>query len=116
MARSGERGGLPPDTLSLVGRRIADGQLPEPLRASLVRLLAWTADAAARDLLIGLAARGRTLLGRVRLAPPTPVALAALEVLAAHWSHDRDAAKVLERALSGRDPALRAAAARRGGS
>lgn len=110
LVRSAEGRALPPRTLGVLTRRIRDGDLPEPLRASLVRLLAWSAEVEARDALIGLAVRGRTLLGRLRLAPATPVALAALEVLADRWSGDPTAADVLKRALRGRDPAIRAAA------
>ena len=52
----------------------------------------------------------RTLLGKPRLAPPSPEVRAAIAGLARTWKHDRRARPLLEAAARSRDADLAGAA------
>jgi hypothetical protein len=60
--------------------------------------------------LVRIASRGKTLLGRVRLAPRSVEMLAALTALARGWGTHPAAAPVLAEALRSSDPEILRAA------
>jgi len=102
-------GGCPAPVLPLVSRRVEDGGDGE-LRALAIRVLGASAEPAAVQTLVRLASRGRTLLGRVRLAPRSPETLAALAALARGWAGHPAAAPVLAEAVRSSDPEILRAA------
>jgi hypothetical protein len=66
-----------------------------------------------RDWLVSRVTTRAGLMRRARLAPRTPVRLAALQALAAAWGEDPAAVEVLQLARAGADAEMRAAAASR---
>jgi hypothetical protein len=78
------------------------------------RLLAVNALARERredvlDALLQLSVGGRSLLGRTRLSPKTPVLVAVIRALSTTWSHEPRAAGVIAAAARSSDPELRQA-------
>jgi hypothetical protein len=59
--------------------------VPDDLRLLAVQALGNSQDSHALDGLIALADGGRNFLGRQKLAPKSPVVLAALRALAVAW-------------------------------
>jgi hypothetical protein len=88
-----------------------DSRVGEDLRILAVRALGRSGDQSGRDALLHLVDGGRTLLGRPRLAAPTPICVAAVRALAEGWRRDSIAALVLTLARSSSHPELRQAAA-----
>jgi hypothetical protein len=83
-----------------------------PESADEMRLLAVTAlgrikHAIFLDALLHLADGGRSLLGRPRLPPKSPVLLAVIRALAESWSTDPRAATILALAAESSDPEVR---------
>src|SRR5690606_27326429 len=102
--------GLPASAVPLVLERTGDESLSNDVRAQLIRLLRGERSAAVVERLIRLAAPGKSLLGRPRLAAATPVTRAAVATLAALRPVEERARQVLELAAVSDDPDLRAAA------
>lgn len=102
-----------PETLvpSLLKRVVTAGGRPEALRVLGIESLAGARSPLVRDALAELASAGRSLLGKVRLADPSPLSLAALAALARDWSEDEKVRPLLDAGRKARDPATRAAAA-----
>jgi hypothetical protein len=96
----------------LVAALAVSSRVIEELRVLAVRALGRSDDTRARDTLLQLVDGGRTLLGRPKLAPATPVSVAALRALAEGWSRDPGAATVLALAGTSADPGLRQAVMR----
>lgn len=94
----------PPAALPLVTRRVDDRGGDPELRALAIRVLGAAGDPMAVQTLVRLASPGRSLLGRVRLAPRSPEMLAALAALARGWSGHPAAAPVLAEARRSADP------------
>ena len=105
--------GCPHELEPLVAQVAADADADEALRVIAVSALgrARGCDACLDDLL-ALVDGGRTLLGRPKLAPPTPVVVAAVRAIAQGWSGDPRTASVLKLAAGSADPKLRRAALR----
>lgn len=99
----------PDDAVPIVIRRAHDPKFPSELRVLAIRALRGVSSPAARDALLRLASRGRTLFGRPKLAPRSPEMLAALSGLAASWAEDSRASAVIGRAKKSRDREIRAA-------
>jgi hypothetical protein len=97
--------GCPAPVLPLVSRRAEDAGDPE-LRALAIRVLGGSPEPAAVQTLARIATRGRTLLGRIRLAPRTPEMLAALTALARGAAGHPAAAPVLAEARRSADPEI----------
>jgi hypothetical protein len=74
-----------------------------------IRALGGTRAPAARDALLELTRGGRTFLGREKLAPKSPMLIAALRALAAAWATNPAARRVLARAGASPDPDIRTA-------
>ena len=64
----------------------------------------------ARTTLIEIATAGKTIFGRPRIAPKTPLVLAALRALTAAWKGHADVEPIFKSARRSKDPAVRAAA------
>ncbi|HVH13659.1 MAG TPA: HEAT repeat domain-containing protein, partial [Longimicrobium sp.] len=94
----------PAAVLPLVTRRVDDRAGDPELRALAIRVLGASGDPMAVQRLLRLASSGRTLLGRVRLAPRSPEMLAALTALARGWGSHPAAAPVLAEAMRSPDP------------
>lgn len=94
-----------------VGAIVADPHAAPELRGMAARALGRCRDRRALPLLLAQVDGGRTLLGRPRLAPRSPVMLAALRALADGWSADRRAGTFLELAAGASDPDIRRAVA-----
>jgi hypothetical protein len=93
----------PPAALPLVRRRVDDRAGDPEMRALAIRVLGASGDATSVQSLVRLASHGRTLLGRVRLAPRSPEMLAALTALARGWSGHPAAAPILAEARRSSD-------------
>ncbi len=86
-------------------------KMSDDLRVLAARALARCREGIARDALLKLVDGGKTLLGRPRLAPPTPLCVAAVRALAEGWAKDPAASAALQLAAASPDPDLRQAAA-----
>lgn len=102
--------GVPENTIPLVLARAKDGELKDTIRSAAIRVLGRVDQPVALRTLLELAAEGKGLLGGLKLARPGPATLAAVAALAEGWSEHPEAAPVLARARSSRDPAMREAA------
>jgi hypothetical protein len=99
-----------PETLvpTLVSRVIRSGQ-DHDLRAMAIKALRHSRSNLALETLLEVCAGGKSILGKVKLAPTTSEVLAALGVLAEVWSADRRSAAYLNAARRARDPRIREA-------
>ena len=100
----------PDELVDLVAAVGVDETASDELRVLAARALGRCNDHRALTVLVQLTDGGRTLLGRQRLNRRSPVALAAVEALAARWSDDHRAAGLLRVAAKSADPQLRRAA------
>ena len=100
----------PGELVDVVAAVALHGAVSDQLRVLAAHALGRCSDRRALPVLLQLTDGGRTLLGRRRLSTRSPVALAALEALAAGWSADDDAATVLRVAAEAEDPLVRHAA------
>jgi hypothetical protein len=103
--------GCPPSIARTVAAIAQDPKAAEDARILAVRALGRSSDVLACNTLIQLVDGGRTLLGRPRLAAPTPICVAAIRALAEGWGHEPAVAPVLTLAAASPDPQLRRAAA-----
>jgi len=111
VALSQLRGQLPEAVVpTLVNRVVVVETRSDEIRALGARLLRYSRSPLALKALLHLTTAGKNILGRSRLAAASPVSIAALQALAAGWSHDATARVVLDAAAKGKDPELRAAA------
>ncbi|HEY0025425.1 MAG TPA: hypothetical protein VGB24_21240 [Longimicrobium sp.] len=98
----------PAPVLPLVCRRIDDPATEPEVRALAARVLGGSREPIAVATLVRVASAGRTLLGRVRLAHPTPEVLAAIAALGRGWAQHPAAQPVLDAARrSGHPEVLR---------
>jgi hypothetical protein len=100
----------PPSFVSLVALVATNLQIPEELRVYAVRALGGSRERAALDTLLWLVDGGKSVLGKAKLAPRTPVVVAAVRALAVAWTHDSRARDMLSLAVGSADPDLRQAA------
>jgi hypothetical protein len=100
----------PAHLADLVAAIAADPHADEKVRVLAARTLGRCDAPRALASLLSLTDGGRTLLGRARLAPRSPVMLAALEAMAAGWQSDPRASAVLRLAAGSSDPDVRRAA------
>jgi hypothetical protein len=99
----------PAAALPLVERITVDARRAPELRALTLRILARTRAPEALRLVL-TAALGRRIWFGPRLAPKSPLLLAALTALANHWREHPSAAEILRLALQHSDAEIRAAA------
>jgi hypothetical protein len=103
--------GCPPPLAELVVRVATDPKAGEELRVRAVRALGRSRDCSlCLGGLLDLVVSGKTLLGRPRLAPRTPMSLAALRALADGWPGHPQAASVLALARASSDSEIQQAA------
>ena len=100
----------PDELVDLVAAVAVDETASDELRVLAARALGHCSGDRALPVLVQLTDGGRTLLGRQRLNTRSPVALAAVEALAAKWSEDHRAAGLLRVAAKSADPQIRRAA------
>lgn len=100
----------PASLADLVGALALDAAADEEARVLAARALGRCRDRRALASLLELTDGGRSLLGRARLAPKSPVMLAALQALAAGWRADARAASVLQLASKAAEADVRRAA------
>jgi hypothetical protein len=93
-----------------VAQLATDQRREDELRVHAVRALAQSRESVALDALLHVVDGGRTILGRPRLAPRSPVVLAALRALAVAWAFNPRAKDVLALAQRSADPDIRQAA------
>lgn len=103
------RDGVPPAIVPVLAARTADDALEPGLRVELIALLGSTGSPLAAEPLLRLIVRGRTLLRRPRLAPPSAVVIAALRALASLPAPSRRVRDVLDRARRASAPDIRSA-------
>jgi hypothetical protein len=99
----------PAPALPLMERITVDARRAPELRAITLRILARTRAPEALRLVLTAALSRRLWLGR-RLAPKSPLLLAALGALASHWREHPSATEILTLALQHSDGEIRAAA------
>jgi hypothetical protein len=109
LAIAAARDGVPGAIVPVLAARTADDALAPALRVELIELLGRTGSPLTAEPLLRLVVRGRTLLRRPRLAPPSAVVLAALRALAALPAPSRRVREVLERARRASAPEIRSA-------
>jgi hypothetical protein len=102
--------GFPPALAPLVAQIAANPRIAAEQRLYAVRALAASREPVALDTLLRLVDGGKTLLGRQKLAPQTPIVVAALRALARAWGTNPRAGSVLALARGSSDPELRQAA------
>lgn len=107
--KSARRSGLPPAAVPAVLERVTDDALSPDVIVALLRLLGGHAGPDVVELLMSFVI-GRRLIGRPRLAPPSPAMLAALSSLAAIAPSDARATAALELARASADDVVRDAA------
>jgi len=105
------RSSLPDIAVPVLTKRLAAGDFPNELRVRALHLLGRKSSVLALEALLRHAQAGRTLLGKPRLAPPSPEVRAAVAGLARTWRHDRRAQAVLAVAARSRDSDIAKAAA-----
>ncbi len=99
----------PPEMMKAVERFLGERRRAPELRALAVRVLARAPEREALPRLVGLAGERRMFRGW-RLAPKSPIVLAALGSLAQYWAAHPEAAGLLALAREHPDPDLRLAA------
>ena len=93
-----------------VAQLATDARKEDELRVHAVRALAQSRESVALDTLLRVVDGGRTMLGRAKLAPRSPVILAALRALAVAWAFNPRAKDALALARRSSDPDIRHAA------
>jgi hypothetical protein len=102
--------GFPPAMTSFVIRVALDARIIEELRLLAVRALGHSREPRALSTLLSLVDGGKTLLGKPKLAPRSPMVLTAVKALAKGWSADPRAEVMLDLAAGSSDPEVRQAA------
>lgn len=102
----------PPEALRTVERFLADSRRPAELRAIAVRALGRDGGAQTVPRLLDLAGTRRHFFGW-RIETKSPVALAAVSVLAKYWGSHPQVVELLKEARGHADPEIRLAAGMR---
>jgi hypothetical protein len=102
--------GGPPAVLDALIGIANDPAAPEEHCVLAVRAAGHFDDPRALELLLQVADGGRTLLGRQKLPPRSPLLLAALQLLASRWAGERRVQPLLAAAAAAQDEQVRAAA------
>lgn len=102
----------PASLVPFLARVVLNSRMPDELRLLAISSLGRSRDPRGRDALLEIVDGGRTLFGRPRLAPATPVCLAALRTLAEFWAADAAAAATIAMAAASSDPEVRHAVER----
>ncbi|MGW8268685.1 MAG: HEAT repeat domain-containing protein, partial [Longimicrobiales bacterium] len=100
---------LPETLLPVLVSRVIRSDHEEDLKAMAIKALRHSRSNLVLETLLEVCSEGRSILGRVKLAPPSPGVLAALQVLLLEWKEDPRAREVLEAARRSKDPRFREA-------
>lgn len=100
----------PQEAEPVIAMQVANPKLPAEACLLATRLLRGASSPAALRALLRVASTGKTLFGRPKLTPKSPLMLSALSALAHSWSSDPWVSKVLARARKSKDPEVRGAA------
>ena len=103
------RDACPPQLIDRVIDLALASDLGEDSRLLAVNSIAYERREDVLDALLQLSVGGRSLLGRTRLLPKTPVVVAVLRALSTTWPKEPRAAGVLAAAARSSDPELRQA-------
>ena len=90
-------------------RKADDAELPDELRVGAVRVLGQVRDPEVREWLVSRVTTRAGLMRRMRLAPRSPVMMAALQALATTWATEATVAEVLQLARESADVEIRTA-------
>jgi hypothetical protein len=102
----------PLEIVPVLANLATNSRMSEELRMLAVAVLGRARHPNALEALLQLVHGGNNLLGRPKLASPTPIVLAALRALAAAWSTERQAQHFLAMARRSFAGDVRKAAAR----
>jgi hypothetical protein len=97
------RSNMPQSAVPGLAKRVLEDDFPDEFRVMALLLLGKSANIAALDALLAYASAGRSMLGKVKLAPTSPEMLAAISGLARSWSNERRARLVLDVAEKSKD-------------
>jgi hypothetical protein len=97
------RSNMPQSAVPGLAKRVLEDDFPDEFRVMALLLLGKSANIAALDALLAYASAGRSMLGKVKLAPTSPEMLAAFSGLARSWSNERRARLVLDVAEKSKD-------------
>lgn len=95
---------------TLATRVVLDGRRSDEIRALGAKVIAVGSTPYALGVLLKVVVAGRNLFGRPKIAPASPLVLAALRGLATGWPDDPDTRAVLRRARRSKDVSIAAAA------
>ncbi|MEJ2206237.1 MAG: hypothetical protein P8170_19270 [Gemmatimonadota bacterium] len=100
-----------PDSVlpTLVRRVVANDERSDEIRALGATIASRIRSPLALNALLELATAGRTFFGKPKVAPASPMVLAALRGLARTWPGEGSAVKLLGQAARSKDPRVRAA-------
>jgi hypothetical protein len=98
---------LPETLLPVLVSRVVRSDHAEDLRAMGVKALRHSRSNLALETLLEVCCEGKSILGKVKLAPPSPEVLAAVQTLAHTWAGDKRAAEVLSAVRRSREPGFR---------
>jgi hypothetical protein len=101
--------GCPRLLTPLVARLAMNPRMVDELRIQAIRTLGTSRESVALDTLLRLVDGGKTVLGKPRLAPTTPLVVACVRALADAWWANRQAHEVITLARASSDPDLREA-------
>jgi hypothetical protein len=104
----------PPGAIPMVERVLLDAAWSLEVRLLAIRVIAVARAEDAAEHLLSLVRRPRRWWWGSRLAPKSPVLLAALKALAEGWASDPEVVPVLTEAARHRDPEIRASVGARG--
>jgi hypothetical protein len=102
----------PASLVPLLASLVTDPRVPQELQTHAVRAVGKSRHRYGLETLLRLVHGGTTVFGRPKLAPPSPVVLAAVRALAEVWSTDKEADRFLALARRSVVTDLRKAAAR----
>lgn len=97
------RSNMPQSAVPGLAKRVLDNDFPDEFRVMALFLLGKSGHIAALDSLLAYASAGKSLLGKVKLAPTSPEMLAAISGLARSWRNERQARLVLDVAEKSKD-------------
>ena len=101
-------GRCPLSAVAILQRRVTEGTLDAELSSHAIAVIASVRTTEVLEWLMERAAgSSRRLFGRPRLAPKSPIMLAALNGLATHWARGRGVGAVLALALGSTDVEIR---------
>jgi hypothetical protein len=100
----------PSELTPLVLNAVLNPKIVEEVRVIAAHALGRSRDRRALDALLNLVDGGRTLRGKPRLAPATPLCLAALRALSDGWTKHPQSSAMLALASESSDPEVRKAA------